>query len=142
MFYFTYTYPSQPPNAFHRPPYKYAQIYSTAEPGGNSGGAFLSVKNSTFEGNIAENHGGAIASWGEGEVELSNCSFVGNEAVGTGDYRRAGTGGAVYASAGVFVTVRDTKREKRGAGGGRGIAAGSRVFVWSYGRGSRRRTVG
>lgn len=87
------------------------QIYSTAEPGGSSGGAFVSVMNSTFEGNIAANRGGAIASWGHGEVELSNCSFVGNEAVGKGDDRRAGSGGAVYASPGVFVTVR--KKESR-----------------------------
>lgn len=92
------------------------QIYSTAEPGGTSGGAFVSVRNSTFEGNIAENHGGAIASFGEGEVELSNCTFVGNEAVGAGDYRRAGSGGAVYASAGVFVTVRQTRRGGSGRG--------------------------
>ncbi|CAM9853921.1 unnamed protein product, partial [Ectocarpus sp. 12 AP-2014] len=43
--------------------------------------AFVSVRNSTFIGNIAENHGGAISSWGQGELEVSNCSFVGNEAV-------------------------------------------------------------
>lgn len=100
------------------------QIYSTAEPGGTSGGAFVSVRNSTFEGNIAENHGGAIASFGEGEVELSNCTFVGNEAVGAGDYRRAGSGGAVYASAGVFVTVRQPRR-----GGARESRAGDSSVV-------------
>lgn len=66
----------------------------------------MSVSNSTFVGNVAENHGGAIYSEGGGAVELTNCSFVGNEAVGMGDYRRAGSGGAIYTSPGVFVTVR------------------------------------
>eukprot|EP00903_Cladosiphon_okamuranus_P017268 g15912.t1 len=86
-------------------------IYSTADLGGTSGGAFVSVRNSTFEGNIAANHGGAIASFGEGEMELSKCTFAGNEAVGAGDYRRSGSGGAVYASAGVFVTVLNSSFE-------------------------------
>ncbi|CAN0380253.1 unnamed protein product, partial [Ectocarpus fasciculatus] len=85
-------------------------IYSTAEPGSGSS-AFVSVRNSTFIGNVAENHGGAISSWGQGELELSNCSFVGNEAVGVGSYRRAGAGGAVYASPGVFVTVLNSSFE-------------------------------
>ncbi|CAM9848623.1 unnamed protein product, partial [Ectocarpus sp. 8 AP-2014] len=85
-------------------------IYSTAEPGSGSS-AFVSVRNSTFIGNVAENHGGAISSWGQGELEVSNCSFVGNEAVGAGSYRRAGAGGAVYASPGVFVTVLNSSFE-------------------------------
>ncbi|CBJ48868.1 conserved unknown protein [Ectocarpus siliculosus] len=85
-------------------------IYSMAEPGSGSS-AFVSVRNSTFIGNVAENHGGAISSWGQGELEVSNCSFVGNEAVGAGSYRRAGAGGAVYASPGVFVTVLNSSFE-------------------------------
>lgn len=84
----------------------------------------MTVSNSSFVGNIAENHGGAIAAWGQGAVEVSNCSFVGNEAVGTGDYRRAGSGGAVYASPGVHVTVRG-----RGGGEGRGGVGGWGVEV-------------
>lgn len=89
---------------------KTQQIYSTAEPGSGDG-ASVSVSNSSFIGNVAENHGGAIAAWGQGTVDMSNCSFVGNEVVGVGGYRRAGTGGAVYASPGVFVTVRGRERE-------------------------------
>lgn len=85
--------------------YKMRQIYSTSEPG-SEGGGLVSVSNSTFVGNVAENHGGAIYSEGGGAVELTNCTFSGNEAVGMGDYRRAGSGGAIYASPGVYVTVR------------------------------------
>eukprot|EP00752_Nemacystus_decipiens_P008481 g7578.t1 len=109
-------------------------IYSTAEPGGTSGGAFVSVHNSTFEGNVAENRGGAIASVGEGEVELSNCTFVGNEAVGAGDYRRAGSGGAVYASAGVFVTVLNSSFEGcLGRYGGAALfACGANIFESTF----------
>lgn len=97
----------------------------------------MTVSNSTFVGNLAENHGGAIAAWGQGAVEVSNCSFLGNEAVGSGDYRRAGSGGAVYASPGVHVTVRG--RGGEGRGWGRGVrscgllppAAGTpRFFFW------------
>ena len=81
------------------------QIYSSVDPGSDEGG-LVSVRNSTFLGNVARNYGGAIAAKGAGSVSLSNCTFDGNEAVGSGSYRRAGIGGAVYASPGVHVSVR------------------------------------
>lgn len=65
--------------------------------------------NSTFFGNVARDYGGAIAAWGEGSVDIENCTFYSNEALGVSSDRRAGSGGAVYASPGTFVTVRMNK---------------------------------
>lgn len=82
------------------------QIYSLADPGISDGQGLVSVWNSTFYGNIARNHGGAIMVQGAGSVKLSNCTFAGNEAVGYDGYGRTGSGGGVYASPGVHVSVR------------------------------------
>ncbi|CAN0115402.1 unnamed protein product [Pylaiella littoralis] len=110
-------------------------IYSTAEPGSGDG-ASVSVSNSSFIGNVAENHGGAIAAWGQGTVDMSNCSFVGNEVVGVGGYRRAGTGGAVYASPGVFVTVLNSTFEECLSlyGGAALFACGANIYDSTFDR--------
>lgn len=71
----------------------------------------MTVGNSTFNGNVGKDRGGAIAAFGQGYVDLTNCTFYGNEAFGASPDRRAGSGGAIYASPGMVVSVR-TERKK------------------------------
>ena len=104
--------PPTPPPVPTSPPFCYLvfiavtkQIYSSSE-SGSSGGAFVNIRNSSFIGNLAQDRGGAILAEGSGSVEVSNCTFERNEAVGLGNYRRAGSGGSIFASPGVDVTVR------------------------------------
>lgn len=66
----------------------------------------VSVENSTFAGNVGKDRGGAIAAIGQGSVDVRNCTFFANEAIGASPERRAGSGGAVYASPGMVVGVR------------------------------------
>lgn len=64
------------------------------------------MENSTFTGNVGKDRGGAIAAIGQGSVDVQNCTFFGNEAFGATPGRRSGSGGALYASPGMFVAVR------------------------------------
>lgn len=87
------------------------QIYSVVELGSGVGSGssapFVSVRNSSFVGNVASEYGGAIVAGGAGAVEVSNCSFLGNEALGIGEDKRSGSGGAIYAYPGAEVSVRN-----------------------------------
>ncbi|CAM9954947.1 unnamed protein product, partial [Sphacelaria rigidula] len=54
------------------------------------------IRNSTFTGNVGKDRGGAITAVGQGSVDVTNCTFIDNEALGATPEKRAGSGGGIY----------------------------------------------
>ena len=59
----------------------------------------VEIRNSSFIGNRSDNIGGAIGTWGSGEISVTNSTFSGNS---------ADEGGAVYSGGAPFTLTQAT----------------------------------